>query len=97
MNGDAYSTAISLAFGYEGDSPWKDERLRQAVSLPSDREMMIDVHANRGHYQAEGLDYPSVITAISRLGRVPDRPSLGAGLRPNARFFTTTRPKPGGC
>ncbi len=94
MNGDSFSTTpSSLSFGYEGDSPWKDERLRQAVSMLLDRETMIDVHANRSHYLAEGVDYP-----------VRYHTAIGAGWEgywidprseqifgPNARFFTFDR------
>jgi len=55
---ESYSTSpSSLAFGYAGDSPWKDERLRQAVALLLDRETMIDVQTNRDRYLAEGLDF----------------------------------------
>ncbi|HXH22651.1 MAG TPA: ABC transporter substrate-binding protein [Dehalococcoidia bacterium] len=47
----------SLAFGYADNSPWKDERLRQAVSMLLDRETMIDVQTRRGHFWAEGLPF----------------------------------------
>ena len=53
---DNYSTVPStLGFGYDGDSPWKDERLRQAVSLLIDRETMVDLKTDRGRLVAEGL------------------------------------------
>lgn len=53
---DNYSTVPStLGFGYDGDSPWKDERLRQAVSLLIDRETMVDLKTDRGRFAAEGL------------------------------------------
>ena len=53
---DGYSTAPpSLAFGYDNDSPWRDERLRQAASLLIDRETMVDLKTDRGRLEAEGL------------------------------------------
>jgi ABC-type transport system substrate-binding protein len=53
---DGFATAPpSLAFGYDGDSPWKDERLRQAVSLLLDRETMVDLKTDRARLEAEGL------------------------------------------
>jgi len=55
--GDNFATApSSLAFGYEGDSPWKDERLRQAVSMLIDRETMVNVYTNRARFEDEGIE-----------------------------------------
>ncbi len=51
-----FATAPStLAFGYDGDSPWKDERVRQAVALLIDRELLIDMKTNRAKFAANGL------------------------------------------
>jgi peptide/nickel transport system substrate-binding protein len=47
-----------VSFGYEGNSPFKDERMRQAVSLLIDRELMLDVIGNRDQFEAEGLELP---------------------------------------
>jgi ABC-type transport system substrate-binding protein len=53
----AYTTAPgALAFGYDGVSPWKDERLRQAVSLLLDRETIVDVKTQRAQFADAGLD-----------------------------------------
>jgi peptide/nickel transport system substrate-binding protein len=65
---DTYQTSPStLAFGYDGESPWKDERLRQAVALLIDRETIIDLKTNRQKFAAEGLDlsirYHSAVAA----------------------------------
>ena len=47
----------SLGFGYgAGDTPWKDERMRQAVSMLMDRELLIDNQGNRPAMVAEGVD-----------------------------------------
>ncbi len=67
--GDSYPIYPStLAFGYgAGDTPWKDERMRQAVSMIIDRELIIDVDGNRPTFAADGIDikprYHSVIGA----------------------------------
>ncbi|HEY7268350.1 MAG TPA: ABC transporter substrate-binding protein [Dehalococcoidia bacterium] len=47
-----------LTFGYEGDSPFKDERMRQAASMLVDREGATDVLSNRANFKAVGLDVP---------------------------------------
>lgn len=53
---DSYGTAqSSLAFGYDGDSPWKDERLRQAASMLIDRETLVNLKTNRERLEAAGL------------------------------------------
>ncbi len=57
---DAYGAIPSaLIFGYEGDSPFKDPRVRQAVSMSIDREAEIDVQGNRDKFHQEGLDVPA--------------------------------------
>ncbi len=57
---DSFATAVSsfLSFGYEGSSPFKDVRLRQALSMLIDREAFIDVIANREGFRREGLELP---------------------------------------
>jgi ABC-type transport system substrate-binding protein len=53
---DAFATAPALlSFGYDGGSPWKDERLRQAVSMLIDREALIETRTNRSALAAEGI------------------------------------------
>ncbi len=51
-------TAI-VVFGYEGNSPFKDERVRQAVSMLIDRELMTDTIGGRESFAKEGLDVPT--------------------------------------
>ncbi len=62
-----YSTISSvIVFGYDGDSPFKDERVRQAVSRAVDRETLTDVMNNRDKFKADGLDLATRYhTAIS--------------------------------
>lgn len=52
------NVGVYLSFGYEGDSPWKDVRMRQAVSMMVDREGMSSVIDNTESYAADGLDLP---------------------------------------
>lgn len=58
MKQDAFSTSPGwLGFGYDGESPWRDERLRQAVSLLLDRETLINVRSNRARFEAQGIPF----------------------------------------
>ena len=54
----SFGTAVSpfITFGYEGDSPFKDVRMRQALSMAIDREAYADVVENRQGFAADGLD-----------------------------------------
>jgi ABC-type transport system substrate-binding protein len=47
-----------ITFGYEGDSPFKDQRVRQALSMSIDREAYIDALDNRAGFSKDGLDLP---------------------------------------
>jgi peptide/nickel transport system substrate-binding protein len=53
-----FGTTVSpfITFGYEGDSPFKDVRMRQALSMLIDREAWADVVENRKGFAEEGLD-----------------------------------------
>jgi peptide/nickel transport system substrate-binding protein len=60
--GEAYSTVpsdLGFGFGLNGETPWKDERLRQAVSLLLDRELMIDSLGGRENFRKQGIDLPA--------------------------------------
>jgi len=65
-----YSTTIwrGLSFGYEGNSPFKDVRVRQAVSMLVDREAYVDVIDNRDGFVKEGLDVPIAHNSIIAAG-----------------------------
>jgi peptide/nickel transport system substrate-binding protein len=54
----SFNPAVSpfITFGYEGDSPFKDVRMRQALSMAIDREAFADVVENRQGFAADGLD-----------------------------------------
>jgi ABC-type transport system substrate-binding protein len=66
----SFATAISpvITFGYEGDSPFKDTRMRQALSMLIDREAFIDVIDNRQGYKQDGLELPVAYNAAVSAG-----------------------------
>ncbi len=45
-------------FGWEGNSPFKDQRVRQALSMLIDREAYIDALDNRKGFRDSGLELP---------------------------------------
>jgi peptide/nickel transport system substrate-binding protein len=45
-----------MTFGYDGDSPFKDTRMRQAMSMLIDREAYADVIDNRDKFAEQGLE-----------------------------------------
>lgn len=45
-------------FGWEGNSPFKDARVRQALSMMLDREAYIDALDNRAGFRKDGLELP---------------------------------------
>ena len=53
----SYSPTLSPSvwFGYDGDSPFKDERVRQALSMLVDRDAYNGVIYNTAAFEAEGL------------------------------------------
>lgn len=49
------STALTV-FGWEENSPFRDTRIRQALSMMIDREAIMDVMDNRENFAREGLE-----------------------------------------
>lgn len=88
---DSYSNISSvLVFGYNGDSPFRDERVRQAVSMGIDRETLIDVLGNREKFRAEGLDLPTryqTVINASWEGYWLD-PQTEKEFGPNAKYYS---------
>ncbi|HLF78866.1 MAG TPA: ABC transporter substrate-binding protein [Dehalococcoidia bacterium] len=56
-----------LFFGFKPDSPFRDERVRKALSMEIDRDLWLDVFSNRQKFEAEGL--PVETTWYSWLGK----------------------------
>lgn len=53
----SYQTAgTNLAFGYEGDSPFKDVRVRQATSMLIDRETIAGTIGGAERFRKAGID-----------------------------------------
>jgi ABC-type transport system substrate-binding protein len=44
-----------LRYGYEGNSPFKDQRVRQALAMLIDRPSYVDAVTNRDRFVAEGM------------------------------------------
>ncbi len=89
--GESYSTVPSdLGFGFNGSSPWKDERLRQAVSMLLDRELMIDSLGGRTNFKAQGIEVPARYHSV--IGAGWDGywmdPKDDKKFGPNAKFYT---------
>jgi peptide/nickel transport system substrate-binding protein len=53
------TTPSFFSFGYEENSPFKDQRVRQAVSMLIDRELMADAINGRDKFVKEGLTVPT--------------------------------------
>ena len=70
MQEAAYSTTIfyALSFGYNDDSPFKDQRVRQAVSMLVDPDGYINVIDNRKLFQDAGLDVSSAQNSVIAAG-----------------------------
>ncbi|HEY7467466.1 MAG TPA: ABC transporter substrate-binding protein [Dehalococcoidia bacterium] len=66
---DSYPTQAPwhLMFGWDGVAPFKDKRMRQAVSMLIDREGVIDALDNRDGFAKDGLEldvaYNTVVSA----------------------------------
>ena len=58
------ATSPVITFGYEGDSPFKDTRMRQALSMLIDRDAFIDVIDNRAGFRKDGLELPTALHTV---------------------------------
>jgi len=88
---DAFSTVPSdLGFGFNNNSPWVDQRLRQAVSMLLDRELMVDSLGGRQKFKDQGLEvsarYHSVIGAGWEGFWLNPRDTKAFG--PTAKYYT---------
>jgi peptide/nickel transport system substrate-binding protein len=55
LPGDFNKLWFTNWFGYNGDSPFKDERVRQAMAMSYDRDIWIDTIYDADTYESEGL------------------------------------------
>lgn len=67
----ANSLSPSVWFGYEGDSPFKDERVRQAFSMMVDREGFTIAALNADRFESEGLPVDASINTCITAGWGP--------------------------
>src|SRR5207248_8345934 len=59
-----------LRFGYLPDSPFRDDRVRKAVSMTIDRQLYIDTLGNVEEYRKAGLEPPSAWSSCFGAGEV---------------------------
>src|SRR5690606_974602 len=66
-----FNTTVSpfITFGYEGDSVFKDVRMRRALSMIIDREAFADVVENRRGFAEDGLDLEIAYNTIVAPGQ----------------------------
>jgi ABC-type transport system substrate-binding protein len=87
---DYPKTPWFISFGYEGNSPFKDERMRQAAGYLIDRETMTDVVTDRKKFEAEGLEIP--VRYMATIGAGWDGywidPQDTKTFGPNAKYYT---------
>jgi ABC-type transport system substrate-binding protein len=53
---NSMTSSFNVIFGYEGDSVFRDLRVRQALSMAIDREAYADVLENLSRFAADGID-----------------------------------------
>jgi ABC-type transport system substrate-binding protein len=64
----APSPSPIMTFGWETGSQFRDQRLRQALSMLIDRETYIDVLDNRENFRKDGLELPTAINTVIPAG-----------------------------
>jgi peptide/nickel transport system substrate-binding protein len=70
LKADAFPTQSSwgFTFGWDGNAPFKDQRMRQAASMLIDREGYSDVIDNRDGFARDGLELEWAINSIVSAG-----------------------------
>jgi peptide/nickel transport system substrate-binding protein len=57
-----------FTFGWDGNAPFKDQRMRQAASMLIDREGYIDVLDNRDGFRKDGLELEAAYNTVVSAG-----------------------------
>jgi peptide/nickel transport system substrate-binding protein len=57
---DLDTSSPHVKFGWRPDSPFKDERLRRAVSMAIDRDLYADTMSNRPQFEKAGFPQPMI-------------------------------------
>jgi len=86
-----FSPGVTLYFGWQpvpGNQPFKDERVRQALSMSWDRDLFIDTFYNVSKFRDQGLPVQTVWHAVFGAGSgawLLDPHSKDFG--PNAKYY----------
>jgi ABC-type transport system substrate-binding protein len=62
------TSSPNVIFGYEGDSPFRDVRLRRAMSMAIDREAFADTIENRADFARDGFDIEVALNTVLSAG-----------------------------
>jgi len=82
------SLSPSVWFGYEGNSPYKDVRVRQAFSMMVDREAFHLAMHNADAFEAAGLDSPGYVNSVITAGWGPYwLDPTSAEFEPDAKYL----------
>jgi len=75
-------------FSFKPGSIWQDERLRQALSLLMDRDLIIDTTSNAEKFRSQGLPLPTRWNTLIPTGDEPFwLDPQGSDFGANARYF----------
>lgn len=77
-----------FVFGLRPNSPFRDERVRQAIAMAIDRDTIIEALGNVDKFREEGLDVET--RWHTHLGLTPEKFYLdpkGSAFGPNAKYF----------
>ena len=83
------TTSPNIIFGYEGNSIFKDVRMRQAMSMSIDREAFADAIENRESFARDGLPVEVAMNSMLSAGW-PDfwmDPQDEKAFGPNAKYL----------
>jgi peptide/nickel transport system substrate-binding protein len=87
---ESFSPGNTLQFGVtptEPNKPFKDERVRQAMSMAIDRDLYIDVFRNVSKFQAEGLAVQGYWYTSIGEGKSWRLDPKGKEFGPNAKYY----------